>query len=191
VLNQISRRLYKIYSTPPSVEKLRHSKSVHIIPHSTHWQWEPRIKTFHSVSTRHNIIGTVISVWAEWPTNCGWRPHRAKTFFLRHPDQMGGTNQPPVQCLWGAISTGVKWMWQHNNNPPPNAKVKQRGSYTSIPPYAFMACSKGNFLFSYTAFVLKCKCNRRCYGRGRSSGRKDATWFSDTVNVKHVIKYKD
>jgi hypothetical protein len=50
---------------------------------------------------------------------------------------------------------------------------------------------KGNFLSSYPALDLKCKCNRRCYGQGWSSGWKDATSFLDTVNVKHVIKYKD
>jgi len=52
-------------------------------------------------------------------------------------------------------------MWQHNNNPPPNVTVKHRGSYTSICLHGML---KGNFLFSYTAFDLKCNATEDATG---------------------------
>jgi hypothetical protein len=29
----------------------------------------------------------------------------------QHPDWLWGNNQPPIQWVPGAISTGVKWLW--------------------------------------------------------------------------------
>jgi hypothetical protein len=51
--------------------------------------------------------------------------------------------QPPIQRIPGALSLGVKRLWLGADNlPPPSAEVKNAGSYTSTPQYAFMAwCS--------------------------------------------------
>jgi hypothetical protein len=46
-------------------------------------------------------------------------------------------NQPPVQCVWGALfpSSKVKWLGHEADlSPPSSAKVKNVWSYTSTPP---------------------------------------------------------
>jgi len=63
-------------------------------------------------------------------------------------------------------------MWQHNNNPPPNAEVKHRGSYTSIPPYAFMACSRVTFCFPAQHLICSANATEDAMGGdGLQAGR--------------------
>jgi hypothetical protein len=54
-----------------------------------------------------------------------------------------GPIQPPIQWVAGALSLGVKWPGREaDHSPPSSAEVKNAWSYTSTPPYTFMAwCS--------------------------------------------------
>jgi hypothetical protein len=63
-----------------------------------------------------------------------------------------GFTQPPIQCVPGALSLGVKRPGREaDHSPPSSAKVKNAWSYTSTPQYDFMAwCSvKANGLHLY------------------------------------------
>jgi len=62
-------------------------------------------------------------------------------------------------------------MWQHNNLPP-NATVKDRGTYISIPPYAFTACSRVTFYFPTQHLILSANATEDAMGRdGLQIGR--------------------
>jgi hypothetical protein len=51
-----------------------------------------------------------------------------------------GPTQPPVPWVPGALSLGVKRPGREaNHSPPSSAEVKNVWTYTSTPPYAFMA----------------------------------------------------
>jgi hypothetical protein len=51
-----------------------------------------------------------------------------------------GPTQPPIQWVLDALSLGVKRPWREaGHSPPSSAEVKNAWSYTSIPPYVFMA----------------------------------------------------
>jgi hypothetical protein len=51
-----------------------------------------------------------------------------------------GPTKPPIQCLPGALSPGVKQPGcEANHSHPTSAEVKKTWIYTSIPAYVFMA----------------------------------------------------
>jgi hypothetical protein len=51
-----------------------------------------------------------------------------------------GPTQPPIQWVTGALYLGVKQpVSEADHTPHSSAEVKNAWSYTSIPPYAFMA----------------------------------------------------
>jgi hypothetical protein len=51
-----------------------------------------------------------------------------------------GPSQPPIQCVTGAISPGVMRSGREaDHSPPCSAEVKNTWTYTSTPPYVFMA----------------------------------------------------
>jgi hypothetical protein len=65
-----------------------------------------------------------------------------------------GPTQPPIQWVPGTLSPGVKQMGcEAHRSPPSSAKVKNEWSYTSTPPYAFMACTGATLPFTFI-FVL-------------------------------------
>jgi hypothetical protein len=51
-----------------------------------------------------------------------------------------GSTQPPIQWVLGALSPGVKRPGREaDHSPPTSAEVKKMWTYTSTPPYTFMA----------------------------------------------------
>jgi len=61
--------------------------------------------------------------------------------------------QPPIQWVLQVLSLGVKWPWcEADHSPPSSTKVRNVWSYTSIPPYVFMAWysvkHRDNFTFT-------------------------------------------
>jgi hypothetical protein len=69
-------------------------------------------------------------------------PGRGWKFFL-FPTESGpalGPTKPPIQWVLGAVFLGVKLLGHEaDHSCPSNAEVKNAWSYTSTPPYAFMA----------------------------------------------------
>jgi hypothetical protein len=58
--------------------------------------------------------------------------------FPRRRDRLWGRLN--LQCVPGALSPGVKLQGREaDHSPPASAEVKKMWSYTSTPPYAFMA----------------------------------------------------
>jgi hypothetical protein len=73
-------------------------------------------------------------------------------FFTASRTALGPT-QPPIQWVPGALSLGVKRPGREaDHSPPSSAEVKNAWSYTSTPPYAFMAWClvkhRDNFTFT-------------------------------------------
>jgi hypothetical protein len=68
-------------------------------------------------------------------------PGRIKNFlFSTSSRPVLGWTQPPIQCVPGALSPGVKRPGREtDHSPSASAEVKKMWIYTSIPPYAFMA----------------------------------------------------
>jgi hypothetical protein len=68
-----------------------------------------------------------------------------------------GPAQPPIQGVPGALSLGVKQLGcEADHLPSSSAKVKNEWSYTSTPPYAFMAwCSVEAQVQLYLTFTLQ------------------------------------
>jgi hypothetical protein len=62
-------------------------------------------------------------------------------FLLSTPSRLVlGPTQPPIQCVQGALSPGIKRPGREaDHSPPSNAEVKNTWIYTCTPPYAFMA----------------------------------------------------
>jgi hypothetical protein len=55
-----------------------------------------------------------------------------------------GPIQPPIQCVVGALTPGVKRSgyegFEADHSPPPIAEDKNAWLYTSTPQYVFMMC---------------------------------------------------
>jgi hypothetical protein len=69
--------------------------------------------------------------------------------------------QPPIQWILEAVSLGVNWLGHEaDHSPLSSAKVKKAWSYTSTPPYVFIAWClvkhRDNFTFNlpYTHFTV-------------------------------------
>jgi hypothetical protein len=67
-------------------------------------------------------------------------PGKFKNFLFSTSSRLAvGPTQPPLQCVPGALSPGIKWQGREaDHSPPASAKVKKMWIYTSTPPYAFM-----------------------------------------------------
>jgi hypothetical protein len=65
---------------------------------------------------------------------------RVKNFLFSTSSRLAlGSNQPPIQGVWGAIAPGVKLPGREDDySPPASAEVKM-WICTVTPPYAFMA----------------------------------------------------
>jgi hypothetical protein len=51
-----------------------------------------------------------------------------------------GPTQPPIQRIPGSVSQGVKQQGHAaDHSPPSSTKINNMWSYTSTPPYVFMA----------------------------------------------------
>jgi hypothetical protein len=51
-----------------------------------------------------------------------------------------GSTKPPVRWVLGALSLGLEWLGcEADHSPASSTKVKNMLSYTSTPPYIFMA----------------------------------------------------
>jgi hypothetical protein len=60
--------------------------------------------------------------------------------FSKSSRQALGSTEPPIQWVPGTLSLGVKRQGHEaNHSPPTSADVKEMWSYTSTPPYVFMA----------------------------------------------------
>jgi hypothetical protein len=72
--------------------------------------------------------------------NLGSIPGRGKGFFSITLIQALGPTLPPIQCVPGVISLGVKGSRREvNHSPPSRAEVKNGGAIPLL-PYVFMAC---------------------------------------------------
>jgi hypothetical protein len=61
-------------------------------------------------------------------------------FFFTASRQALGPTQPPIQWVSEALTSGVKQLGREvDHSPPYTAEVKTAWSYTSTPPYIFMA----------------------------------------------------
>jgi hypothetical protein len=87
----------------------------------------------------------------------------AGNFSLRHRVQPGLVpTQPLIQWVSVAISPGIKRPGREaDHSPPSSAEVKNACSYTSTPPYVFMAWyfvkHRDSFTFTFTFVVFACK----------------------------------
>jgi hypothetical protein len=81
------------------------------------------------------------SRYSEWLQ--AWRPSpgRVKNFLLPTSSRpVLGSTQPPILCVPGSLSPGVKRPGREaDHSSPSSAEVKQMWIDTSTPPYAFMA----------------------------------------------------
>jgi hypothetical protein len=73
------------------------------------------------------------NTWARFPTG-------ARNFSLRHHVQTDSRAHPAYYPMGTGVSLGVKLPGREANySPPSSAEVKNAWSYTSTPPYVFMA----------------------------------------------------
>jgi hypothetical protein len=91
-------------------------------------------------SSRDRIVGISTVVRPGQPRNCGSIPGRNKGFFcsLKRPDWLWSPPSIPFRGTGSSFPT-VKWPRPEADHSPLNAEVKNEWSYTSIPPYTFMA----------------------------------------------------
>jgi hypothetical protein len=94
------------------------------------WANEPRYRSRNSDWLR-----------AGRPKGRSSSPGRFKNFLFSTWSRPAlGFTQPPIQCVLGALSPGVKRpVREADHSPPTSAEVKQMWIYTSSPQYAFMA----------------------------------------------------
>jgi hypothetical protein len=74
--------------------------------------------------------------------------------------------QPPIQCVRGALSLGVKRPGRDaDHSSPSSAEVKNAWSYTSTPQYVFIAWClvkhRDNFTLPYKTYIMTVK--GQCY----------------------------
>jgi hypothetical protein len=61
-----------------------------------------------------------------------------------------GTTQPPIQCVPGALSLGVKRPGREADHSPPfSAEVKERVELCSTPPIRLHGKHRDNFTFTF------------------------------------------
>jgi hypothetical protein len=94
--------------------------------------------SYHSRS-RDSVIG--IATGSGWPRGRGSSPGRVKNFLFSTSSRSTlGSTQPSMQCVLGALSTGVKRPGLESDlSPPVTAAVKKTWTYISAPSYAFKA----------------------------------------------------
>jgi hypothetical protein len=69
-----------------------------------------------------------------------------------------GPTQPPIQWVLGALSLGVKRPGREADLSPPSSAKVNAWSYTSTPPYVFMAWClvKHRDNFTFTLYSVRC-----------------------------------
>jgi hypothetical protein len=85
--------------------------------------------------------GVAQSVRAGRPRSRSSSPGGVKNFLFSKSSRPAlGPAQPPIQCVQGPLSPGVKRQGREaDHSPPARAEVKKLWIHTSTPPYAFMA----------------------------------------------------
>jgi len=79
-----------------------------------------------------------------WPLSAG-----ARYVYLVRSVQTGrgADPQPPIPLVLGALSQGIYWPGRKAYKfPPSSPEVKNEWTWTSTPPYVFMACTGTTFL---------------------------------------------
>jgi hypothetical protein len=75
--------------------------------------------------------------------------------FCKMCEPVLGPIQPHIQWVMGASLSRVKQLGlETDHKPPTSAVVKNAWTYTSTPPYAFMACTGTAFTRIFTDAVL-------------------------------------
>ena len=86
------------------------------------------------------VVGILTGVRPGQPRTCGSIPGRNKGFFCspKRPNWLWSPPSIPFRGTGSSFPT-VKWPRPEAHHSPPSAEVKNEWSYTSIPPYTFMA----------------------------------------------------
>ena len=58
-----------------------------------------------------------------------------------------GPTQPPIQCIQGFLSTGVKQLCEFNYSPTSSAQVKNEWTYSSTPSVCLHGIQRHKFTF--------------------------------------------
>jgi hypothetical protein len=93
----------------------------------------------YTFGSRHS---SAVQSWATGWIIGGSIPGRGWEFFSSppRPDRLWVSHYSPIQLLLGALSLGAKRSGRAaHHSPPSSADVKNAWSYTSTPPYIFMA----------------------------------------------------
>jgi hypothetical protein len=103
-----------------------------------------RMRSFRNLILSPNIVRMMKSRTIRWAGHvaCIWEVINAYEILIRITEcrLVGGPTQPPIQRIPGTLSPGSKavgaWSWPL---PPSGAEFKNAWSYTSTPPYVFIA----------------------------------------------------
>jgi hypothetical protein len=89
----------------------------------------------HKCASQESIVNKGTRLWAVWSRV--HIPARARDLSLLQNIQTASGAHPPSYSM----GTGVHW-WGYDayHSPQSSVEVKKEGSYTSTPPYVFMAC---------------------------------------------------
>jgi hypothetical protein len=95
--------------------------------------------SFMHYSSRDSSVSIVTRLRAGQPGFDSWQEQGC--FLLATASRPAlGTTQPPIQWIQRALSLGVNQSGREADHlPPSSAEVKNPRSYTSNPPYVFMA----------------------------------------------------
>jgi hypothetical protein len=98
-------------------------------------------------SLQYLMVGACIAQSVKW-LGTGWttevsefESRQGQNFSLFHIVETGSEpTQPPIQCVPGTLSPGVKRQGREADySPPASAEAKKMWIYTSTPRYAFVA----------------------------------------------------
>jgi hypothetical protein len=85
-------------------------------------------------------------------------PRQDIFFFSKACGPALGPTQPPVQCILGALSPGVKQLTHEAYHSSSSAKVKNEWSYTSASPVCLHGMYRASFTFVlYLKVAVDCK----------------------------------
>jgi len=94
----------------------------------------------------HMVVGVATRPRAGW---AGVRlPTTVKTFLLSETSRPHlGPTQPPIECVPGFLSPGVKRSGREAvHSPPSSDEVNNTWTYTSMPPICVWVCRGKNYL---------------------------------------------
>jgi hypothetical protein len=90
--------------------------------------------------SRDSSVGVATGYWVDGRSSGGRSLAGAGGFlFTAVSRSVLGPTQRPIQWVPGTLSLGVKRPGHEADTPPSNVEVKNVSSYTSTPPYVFMA----------------------------------------------------